>query len=124
MAISIRPGTVCFAGLACLLGALALAFLQVSETLYWLLFTLALLGVGGAYLYLAVSLIESGRRLLGGALAWLPALAVTVTTSPEIGVLPAIVAATLEAGLALGLVALVLRGARWAEGRGLPVRVA
>jgi hypothetical protein len=120
----VRPSSVFVAGLACLLLALLLAFLQVGEVLFWLLFVLAVLGMGGAYLYFAVSLIEDGRRVIGWALVWLPALAVTVTASPAIGLLPAVVAATLEAGIALGLVAVALRAARWAEGRGLPVHFA
>jgi hypothetical protein len=120
----VRPLSVFLAGLACLLLALLLAFLQVAEPLFWLLFALAVLGMGGAYLYFAVSLIEQGRRAVGWALAWVPALALTVTTSPDIGVLPAVLVATLEAGIAVGLVALALRAARWAEGRGLPVHFA
>lgn len=120
----VRPLSVFVAGLACLLLALLLAFLQVGEVMFWLLYSIAIVCMGGAYLYFAVSLIEKGRRILGWALVWFPALSLTVTTSPAIDVLPAIMVATLEAGIALGLVAVVLRAARWAEGRGLPVHFA
>ena len=120
-----RPFTVFLLGLACLIGAVLLAFLQVAEPVFWLLYVVAVVAIGGAYLYFAVSLIESGRNVIGWAIVWLPTLALTVTTSPAIGVIPAIVVASIEAAIGVGVVMLVLRAARWAECRfNLPVHFA
>lgn len=111
----VRPLSVFLLGCVCLVVAVILAYVQVSEPLFWLLYVAGLLAVGIGYVYFAVTLIERDRQVIGWALVWLPALALTVTTSPSIGILPAILAATLEAGVAVGVVMLVIRVARWAQ---------
>lgn len=113
----VRPLSVFLFGCACLVGAVILAYVQVSEPLFWLFYVVGLLAVGIGYVFFAVTLIEQGRKVIGWALVWLPALALTVTTAPNIGILPAILVATLEAGVAVGMVTLVIRIARLAQGR-------
>lgn len=112
----VRPLSVFLFGCACLVGAVILAYVQVSEPLFWLFYVVGLLAVGIGYVYFAVTLIEQGRKAIGWALVWLPALALTATTAPSIGILPAILVATLETGTAVGVVMLLIRAARWARG--------
>ncbi len=120
-----RPFTLFLLGLACIISAVLIGFFQVALPFFWPLYVLGILGIGGAYVYFAVTQIERGRRVLGWGLVWLPALALTVTASPDIGVLPAVVAATIEAAVAVGVGVLCLRTARWAEVRfRLPVSFA
>jgi hypothetical protein len=113
----VRPRSVALFGLACLAAAVALSLLQLAEPIFWTLYVAAAVAFIGAYGYFAVSLLESGRKVLGWAAAWVPAVALTVAANPSIGIPEMLVATLIEVALLVGAVMLALRVGRWASVR-------
>ena len=113
----VRPRSVALFGLACLAGTVVLGLLHLAEPIAWIFGIAAIVALVGAYGYFAVSLLESGRKVAGWAVVWVPAFVLTATANPSIGIPEMLVATLIEVALLVGAVMLALRVGRWASVR-------
>lgn len=113
----VRPRSVALFGLACLAVAVVFGLLHLAEPVAWIFGIAAVVSFVGAYGYFAVSLLESGRKVAGWAVVWVPAFVLTVTANPSIGIPEMLVATLIEVALLVGAVMLALRIGRWASVR-------
>lgn len=122
---NVRPWPLFLFGLICLLVSFVSSILGQSDLLVGLFVVAGAATCLIAYLYFAVVLINSGMRKTGLLMVWIPFFCYAMVTSPAIGILVTLFAATLDTVLVLVPALLAQRIAKWTEVRfNLPVHFA